>query len=173
MQARLERVSPGIAASFLCRRRREPRFGFVWHFHPEFELTYIVRSRGKRFVGDSIADYGDGDLVLLGANLPHTWDSEPRRGGPDLAVFCQFSGSFLGAGFFGAPELVPIRRLLERSSQGLHFTGRTQREVGRRMEGMDSLRGPARLLSLLEILSQLSGSRDARPLRISLSCTCR
>jgi AraC-like DNA-binding protein len=164
MQARLERVSPGIAASFLCRRRREPRFPFAWHFHPEFELTYIVQSRGKRFVGDSIADYGDGDLVLLGANLPHTWDSEPGRRGPHRAVFCQFSGGFLGADFFGAPELVPIRRLLERSSQGLHFTGKTQREVGRRMEDLDSLRGPARLLSLLEILSRLAGSRDARPL---------
>lgn len=164
MQARLEKISPGAAASFLCRRRRDPRFGFAWHFHPELELTLIVRSRGKRFVGDSIADYEDGDLVLLGPNLPHTWDSDPARRGPHEAVFCQFSASFLGADFLRAPEMLPVRRLLERSSQGLRFTGRTQREVGRRMEGMDRLPGPRRLLALLEILDLLARSRDARPL---------
>ena len=164
MQARLEKVSPGTAASFICRRRVDRRFGFAWHFHPEFELTCIVRSRGKRFVGDSIADYGDGDLVLLGPNLPHTWDSDPRSRGTHEAVFCQFSGTFLGAEFFKAPELLPVRRLLERSSRGLRFTGRTQRAVAKRMEGLDGLQGPGRLLALLEILATLARSRDARPL---------
>src|SRR5258706_219679 len=61
MKARIERVSPGGAASFLCRRRRDPRFGFYWHYHPEIELTCIVHSRGRRFVGDSIEPYEDGD----------------------------------------------------------------------------------------------------------------
>jgi AraC-like DNA-binding protein len=164
MKARLERLSPGAAASFLCRRRRDPRFPFAWHFHPEFELTFIVRSRGQRFVGDSIADYEDGDLVLLGPNLPHTWDSDPRRRGPHEAVFCQFPATFLGPDFFKAPELLPVRRLLDRSAQGLRFTGRTQKEVATRMEGIDALQGPARLLALLEILATLSCSRDARAL---------
>ena len=164
MQARLEKVSPGAAASFLCRRRRDPRFPFAWHFHPEVELTHIVQSRGKRFVGDSIADYEDGDLVLLGSNLPHTWVSDPRRRGPHEAVFCQFSATFLGADFFRAPELLPVRRLLERSAQGLRFTGRSQKAVARRMETIDGLRGPERLLALLGILGALARSRDARPL---------
>ncbi|HXX95133.1 MAG TPA: AraC family transcriptional regulator [Planctomycetota bacterium] len=164
MQARLERVSPGVTASFLCRRRREPRFGFAWHFHPEFELTYIVRSRGKRFVGDSITDYEAGDLVLLGSNLPHTWSSEATQAGPHDAVFCQFSETFLGKEFFQAPELLPIRRLLDRSSQGLRFTGKTQKEVGRRLEAMDALEGSFRLFELLEILGILSRSREGRSL---------
>ena len=51
MKARIEKISPGGAASFICRRRSDPRFGFTWHFHPEIELTLIVRSRGRRFVG--------------------------------------------------------------------------------------------------------------------------
>ena len=165
MQARLEKVSaPGATASFLCRRRRDARFGFAWHFHPEIELTLIVRSRGKRFVGDSIADYEEGDLVLLGPNLPHTWDSGPARRGPHEAVFCQFSPSFLGAEFLAAPEMLPVRRLLDRSARGLRFTGRTQRGVARRMDGMERLEGPERLLALLEVLAALARSRDARPL---------
>jgi AraC-like DNA-binding protein len=164
MKAKVERVSPGAEASFICRRRTDPRFGFYWHVHPEVELTFIVRSRGRRFVGDSIEPYEDGDLVLLGSNLPHTWDSDPRRRGPHEAVFCQFSESFLGAEFLRSPEMAPARRLLDRAARGLRFTGRTQRAVARRMEGMDRLRGLARLAALLEVLDELARSRDVRPL---------
>lgn len=164
MKARIERVSPGAEASFICRRRTDPRFGFFWHVHPEIELTLIVRSRGRRFVGDSIEPYEDGDLVLLGSNLPHTWDSDPRRRGPHEAVFCQFSESFLGSDFLRSPEMAPTRRLLDRAGRGLRFSGRTQRAVSRRMEGMDRLAGLARLAALLEVLDLLARSRDVRPL---------
>jgi len=164
MKAKVERVSPGGAASFICRRRTDPRFGFTWHVHPEIELTLIVRSRGRRFVGDSIEPYEEGDLVLLGPNLPHTWDSDPRRKGPHEAVFCQFSESFLGPDFLRAPEMAAARRLLARSAQGLRFSGRTQKAVARRMDGMERLQGLARLAALLEVLHLLAGSRDVRPL---------
>jgi len=164
MKAKVERVSPGGAASFICRRRTDPRFGFYWHVHPEIELTLIVRSRGRRFVGDSIEPYEEGDLVLLGPNLPHTWDSDPRRKGPHEAVFCQFSESFLGPEFLRAPEMAAARRLLVRAAQGLRFTGRTQKAVARRMDGMERLQGLARLAALLEVLHTLAGSRDVRPL---------
>src|SRR5258706_3398754 len=161
MKAGIERVSPGGAASFLCRRRRDPRFGFYWHYHPEIELTCIVHSRGRRFVGDSIEPYEDGDLVLLGPNLPHTWASDPDRRGPHEAAFCQFAPPFLGPDFFRAPELGPVRRLLERAARGLRFPGRG---AARRMEGLLRLQGLGRLAGLLELLDELARARDARPL---------
>ena len=164
MKARIERVSPKGAASFICRRRRDTRFGFTWHYHPEIELTLITRSRGRRFVGDSIEPYEDGDLVLLGPNLPHTWDSDPRRKGPHEAVFCQFTPEFLGPDFLRAPELAAVRRLLDRSTRGLRFSGRTQKAAARKMDGMERLQGLARLAALLEVLDLLARSREWRPL---------
>jgi AraC-like DNA-binding protein len=162
MQARLEKIAPPGGVSFVCKRRRDPRFEFLWHRHPEYELTLVVRSRGKRFVGDSIADYGDGDLVLLGPDLPHTWHSEGP--GRHEAIVVQFSEGFLGKDFFAAPEMLPVRRLLDRSAQGLLFGGRTRRLAARRMDGMERRAGLGRLLGLLELLAFLARSREARPL---------
>ncbi|RYF70847.1 MAG: cupin domain-containing protein, partial [Cytophagaceae bacterium] len=63
---------------FTVRDFRCTQFDMPLHIHPEYELTYIIEGQGKRVVGDSIADYSAGDLVLVGANLPHCWYSDIR-----------------------------------------------------------------------------------------------
>lgn len=158
MQARAERIPTSPAASFLVKRRRDRRFDFAWHYHPEVELTWIVRSRGRRFVGDSIENYRDGDLVLVGPNLPHTWHSEPGRG--QEAVVAQFAPDFLGP----LPELLGLRRLVERAGRGLAFGPRALRSVAKPLEALVDVDGLPRLRLLLEILERLAAARDARPL---------
>lgn len=162
MLARAERVSTSPGASFALKRRRDRGFAFAWHFHPELELTWILRSRGRRFVGDSIEDYRDGDLVLLGPGVPHTWHSEP--GGRHEALVLQFAPDFLGEGFLRAPELLALRRLIERAARGLVFGPRTLRRVAGLLEGMEDVEGLPRLRLLLEVLERLAAARDVRPL---------
>ena len=67
------------SSSVVAFVRNDSHFPFYWHYHPEFELTLIINSRGQRLVGDGIADYGPGDLVLLGPNVPHSWRSGPVK----------------------------------------------------------------------------------------------
>ncbi|MFD1807581.1 hypothetical protein ACFSHQ_03685 [Gemmobacter lanyuensis] len=57
-------------------RSPPPRFPFNWHYHPEFELTLTVGSRGMRFVGDDVGQYDDCDLVLIAPNVPHAFQSQ-------------------------------------------------------------------------------------------------
>ncbi len=183
MLARAERVSTSPGASFAIKRRRDRRFEFAWHFHPEIELTWIVRSRGRRLVGDSIEDYRDGDLVLLGPGLPHTWHSDvdksiryicPSRGKdkytglicPQEAVVVQFDPAFLGEDFLRAPELLAVRRLLDRSARGLAFGPRTLRRASGLLEEMEAVEGLPRLRTLLELLERLAAARDVRPLAV-------
>jgi len=54
---------------------------FIWHYHPQFELTLTVNARGQRYIGDHLGDFEPGDLVLLGPNLPHTWSASERIDG--------------------------------------------------------------------------------------------
>ena len=140
----------------------------TWHYHPELELTYIIKSEGTRFIGDSIEPYAPGDLVLVGPNLPHCWHDEhpkqSRTSGPELIVL-QFSSEALGRDFLSLPELAGVRQLFKASGSGLHVQGATAKRVQKRMEGVFDAQGFSRLLCLLEILEWMAHSpKDLRKL---------
>jgi AraC-like DNA-binding protein len=167
MRAHFEKLAQG-RTSFLTFERRDWEFPFYWHYHPEFELTLILDSSGQRLVGDSIADYGPGDLVLLGPNLPHSWRSGPVKSGArkiHRAVVTQFRADFLGERFFALEEIRPVARLLKRSASGLAF-GHTRigRDAARKLAELPSLPPSRRLLTLLAVLTDLAGDSHARQL---------
>jgi hypothetical protein len=82
-QPRLLKVAN--AHSLDIRHERGTHFANPWHYHPELELNLILAGEGIRFVGDSVAPFGPGELVLLGPHLPHLWQSRLPAAGPEQA----------------------------------------------------------------------------------------
>jgi len=64
-------IASGLAQSFSARRDVAPDINNRWHYHDELELIYIKNGSGTQFIGDSIRNFNDGDVVLVGSNLPH------------------------------------------------------------------------------------------------------
>ena len=71
--------SPQAGIHSWVRKFGKSAFDAPYHFHEEFELTYIVHGSGKRYVGSHMEDFSSGDLVMLGSNLPHCWKLEPDQ----------------------------------------------------------------------------------------------
>jgi AraC-like DNA-binding protein len=156
------------SSSVAAFERNDPEFPFYWHYHPEFELTLIISSRGQRLVGDGVADYGPGDLVLLGPNVPHSWRSGPvktHRAENHRAVVVQFRPDFLGEHFFELEEMAPVAHLLRRASNGLAFGhSETGRRVARSIAKLH-LQPPAKqLATLLSALVELAEDKDSQVL---------
>ena len=118
-------VPEGVSWSFL-NRRLDDGIPFQWHYHPEFELTLTLNSRGQRYIGDSIASYDDGDLVLLGPNLPHTWCSaerlDPRE--PHIALVMWFTEGWAESVTASLVEMRAVRSLLAAGGAGDRLLGR-------------------------------------------------
>ncbi len=158
LKAAYEAVAPNAASSFSVRTFAEEAFTAPYHYHPEYELTLIVQGRGRRYVGSHVADYGPGDLVLLGAQVPHCWKTAPAESSRvrSVSVVVQFTHECLGESFFSKPEVAAIARLLRRSASGLRFPDADQRlQAALRQLGHepDPLR---RLLGLLGLLHALA-----------------
>lgn len=155
---------PGPQASFVAFERADARFDAHWHYHPEFELTYIVDSQGSRLVGDHMARYRAGDLVFLGANLPHTWASEgPARARRHRAIVVQFRAEVIPSSLRDLSEFQAIAGLLARAHRGLHFSAGATPAIARALRRLLSLRGLPAWLALLRILARLAAA-PARPL---------
>jgi AraC-like DNA-binding protein len=146
--------------SFACFDFELERFQCPFHYHPEIELTLIVASTGQRFVGDHIARFAAGDLVLMGPNLPHMYFNDSTFSGRARSVVLQFLPEFLGEEFMQRGELRAIQALLERSGNGLVFRGQTRDTVAPMMERLVQLEGFERLMVFLRILQILAAARD-------------
>jgi AraC-like DNA-binding protein len=160
MDPRFESVHSDIDSSFRCLHFSCESFSadHAWHYHPEYELTWIIRSEGTRFVGDSIQPYGVNDLVLVGPNLPHCWHDEPTANGsgpPDLVV-AQFQANCFGDDFLDLGAAQGLRKFLAQAQQGIAFDSCCARQVRPLLVSMTEERGLHRLAKLLDVLVILS-----------------
>lgn len=153
--------------SFHCEVVRGRSYHAAWHFHPEYQLTLVLKSSGHRLVGDKIEPLKPGDLVLVGSNLPHVWQQdEERHDSRDAvhAIVVRFLDTFLGRDFLEVPEAAPVRQLLQRARRGLQVTGRTRDIAAEKMQQLVEARGLERVAALLSILNTLALSKELRPI---------
>lgn len=167
MQPSFEKLIPPTGSSIRCFDRSILEKPAGWHYHPEVEICFTERGSGTRFVGDHIGNYGDGDLVLLGANLPHHWASDEFRGQKydrHPAIVVQFDPVHFGAPFFNLPEMIETVNLLDRARRGLLVTGETRRRAAGVVGGMLKQSPAERLLTLLKLLNLFANSAELIPL---------
>lgn len=159
MRPLLEKVRPPEGASWAwLDRRLDDAIPFQWHHHPEYELTLTLNSRGQRFVGDAIGDYGDGDLVLVGPNLPHTWASRDRidPAAPHRALVMWFHPDWAAPLVGLLAELRPVGDLLDRARRGLQFSPEAADTVRPLIEAIFERPAADRLSGLIDVLRQLA-----------------
>jgi AraC-like DNA-binding protein len=163
IKASYEVLQPASGHSFLVRKFGKTAFDAPYHFHEEYELTYILHGRGKRYVGSHMEDFAAGDLVLLGSNVPHCWKLETvgQEHEEASAIVIQFSANFLGDEFFNKDELQGIKKLLQKSGSGISFNSGTRNIVNRGMKQLAEEKGNFKMLiTLLEILQRLAFSNE-------------
>lgn len=159
MKALFEKISADEGSSFLTRYVALPQFDAPLHYHPEFELTLIVKGQGKRFVGDHVGNFKAGDLVLLGSNLPHFWrsDTHPKDENElHEAVVIQFSNHFVNNILNNLPECLSIMALLNKAKSGIRFPETLAHYIYQVFETT----GLKRLLALINALEQLAACTE-------------
>lgn len=141
---------------------------FPWHFHPELELTHIIKGSGRRYVGDSIEPFSDGDLCLVGGNTPHCWLTERGDPGPVHARVIQFLPESIGVDLAGTATFRPLARLFERARRGLLIHGAAHAHVTEVMRQLftERTRSLDRYVGLLGVLTELSESDHCKQLAL-------
>lgn len=116
-------LNPSQHRSFQVRQDFFPRHN-LWHYHEELEFIQIKKGSGTLCIGDCIRPFGDGDIALIGSNIPHYWmfdnayldEENPLQS--DSRVI-QFKKDFCSSDFLKLPETSSLRELFLASSKGL------------------------------------------------------
>jgi AraC-like DNA-binding protein len=143
-----------------------PHFTYPWHFHSEFEIVYVLKSSGKRFVADSVESFGEGDITLMGSNLPHFWKSDvtidTENANRVNAIVVQFHNGFFREEINSYPEFHRINELLKRASRGIHFSKNSGEKIGRMLKRLLKLNGLDRMLYFIKLMDTMARTENYR-----------
>ncbi|MCV9929960.1 AraC family transcriptional regulator [Flavobacterium sp. LS1R49] len=151
--------SYGSSFSYIKHAEKSNSKAHLWHYHLEIELVYVNGGAGKRQIGSHVSYYTNGDLILIGTNLPHCGFTNEQTGNKNETVI-HIKPEFLGNDFFGAPEMKNVQNVFSQAKGGIAFTGETKKRIGNKIEMMEHQLPLERLLTLLSILDELQSSED-------------
>jgi hypothetical protein len=158
--------------SFVIDRYISPYFETPWHFHEEYELVYCETGFGKKFIGNSFSEYYEGEMALIGKNVPHLYKADDSFYDEEAIIkpsslVVQFLEDFLGKTFFSTSEMSEMKQVLSLSMNGLLITGRTKEKIRDAMYEMMQEEKTGKLKGLIEIFHLLSISKELQPLSLT------
>ena len=156
-------ASPTESVIFLDEEK--PHFSVPWHFNPEIEILYVVKSSGTSYIGDSIHRFTEGEICIIGENVPHWWKSDSKYyDGIDTtgikALIIQFKKEIFDRSLINLPEMQTINELLERSQRGIQFTCKSRKQLGQQMLKIFSENGIRRITELMILLDIMANTND-------------
>ena len=150
---------------FTIFSRVKNNFNFPLHYHEEYELNLIINAKGaKRIVGDHVEEIDELELVLIGPNLSHAWFTHLCNSSEIKEVTIQWHKDLFDEKFLGRNQLSFIRKMFELSSKGIQFSKETIQNIYPRIETLNQKSGFDSVMALINILHDLSISRNLRTL---------
>ncbi len=164
MKALPFRIPKTEQTSFRVQVDDEPYFYDRLHYHPEWQITVILRGTGTLFVGDGINRFQAGDVFAVGSNVPHLLRSDAlyyQSASPGVyAISLFFEQNSFGKGFFDIPEMQHIADFLSATSRGVRVLGNAVAELQELMINIVTENSFQRLQSLLEILNTFAEAQE-------------
>ena len=168
MTAQFERISLNPEESFFIGVFQDNLEKNTWHYHNNFEISFITEGSGKRIVADSIEEFQPGDLAFIGPSLPHVWlaDKEIQSTSKRTLemVFLQFTLNVLSPQLLVLPEFCHVKRALDLSERGIQIIGDTLNEASEIMLQLPYLTGFERMLHFFMMMDIIGESKTNVPL---------
>lgn len=149
---------------FLFKEINLPYFSTEFHFHEECQLVYVIKSQGKRIIGDSIEDFCDDEMVFLGSDIPHVWhnnktyfETTDTDKAQSMAVFFKPAELIEALKKFSSTR--QLEKFLRISQRGLVFQNGTKTKLKFLLQKARHLTGLAATINFLAILDTMAQSK--------------
>ena len=127
-----------------------------YHQHEEIQVSYIAEGEGTLVVGDTISDYKKGDMLVIGAYVPHVFKSDTNASKKSLMLSLFFTKSAFGAPFFEIEELKKLSAFFKRAEHGFKASSHKQKlyDCFMKLKTQSKFERFITLLNILDLLSK-------------------
>ncbi|WP_223552295.1 AraC family transcriptional regulator [Aestuariivivens sp. NBU2969] len=164
MEIFYEKIPFPINSSLRARNIKIQHFTIPLHQHEELEIVYVLKSFGKKYIGDSIKPFKKGDLVLIGSRLPHTWKNDEifynNKNYTTQVIVIQFPTNIIDYFSNYHPELFHISKMLNSSTRGISFGNKVADKNHSLLISLCNSSGFDKIMKFTQLLHNLSVSED-------------
>ena len=124
------------------------------HQHQEIQISLIKKGEGSFIIGDYVGEFSQGNIFIIGENLPHVFHNDPSDGEVHM-ISLFFMKSSYGDHFFDLPEFKSLNPLFQASNMGIQLKDPSEKLV-HSMERITVASKLNRFISFMEILQAIS-----------------
>lgn len=112
------KISKPENEGLIYQEDKEPIFYNKYHQHKEIQISFILNGEGTLMIGDSITDFKPNDIIVIGSNLPHVFNSDLKDGEDSFMLSLFFSLDSFGTDFFKLNEFNSIKPFFKSATHG-------------------------------------------------------
>ncbi len=124
------------------------------HQHEEIQISYIVEGHGTLILGDSINDFSENDILVIGENIPHVFRTDKEYSSSPKMLTLFFTKSSFGKDFFNLTDMSAINDFFKKSEYGMKVLSKKEK-IGLLFLKLKKQNKIQRISSLLKILNQI------------------
>ncbi|MFL0352169.1 AraC family transcriptional regulator [Xanthomarina sp. GH4-25] len=143
------------SAALVYQEDLVPFFYDKLHQHEEIQLSYIVKGEGTLIVGDTINYYKTGDIIVIGSQLPHVFESDQEQYKQSHMLTLFFTETSFGNDFFELDELAESKAFFKKAKHGFKITS-NQTEITALFKRIKTATKSERFIILLKLLNLFS-----------------
>jgi len=131
------------------------------HQHEEIQISFIVKGEGTLVIGDSISDFKTDDIIVIGSNIPHVFNSDISSKESSFMMTLFFTRDSFGDSFFDLNEFQSLKTFFKKSTYGFKLSSNKLR-LKKNFLSLKKATKLQRFILLFEILQIINKSKTTQ-----------
>jgi len=146
---------PGKEA-LVYQEDHELKFYDKLHEHEEIQISYIAKGSGSLLLGDTINEYREGDILVIGEHVPHVFRSDDTATDKSVMYTLFFTKHSFGKEFFKLTEMSGIDSFFNEAENGMKITSNTDSLINKfsKLKNQSRIERLASFLQILDLIQQ-------------------
>lgn len=148
--------------ALIYQEDREHVFYDELHQHGEIQISFIVKGAGSLIVGDTINEYKENDILVIGGYLPHVFRSDVKASNESIMFTLFFTKTSFGKEFFEISDMSNTQGFFQNSEYGMKIIS-WKKKIKKQFTKLHNQNKIEQIATLLKIIN-LIGKAKHTPL---------